>query len=53
MWIFVLIPGVLSIVTFIVEITKDAIEQWREDHPYIGHLNYRDNRVGRYYSTRR
>ena len=53
MWIFLCIPGVLCVVTFIGEIARDTIAEWREEHPYIGHLNYRDNRVGRYYNTRR
>lgn len=43
MWVFVGIPVVLCVVTFIGEKMRDAIAYWREDHPYIGHLNYRDN----------
>lgn len=52
MWVLACIPGALWVVTFIGELARDTIAEWRENHPYIGHLNYRDNRPGRYYNTR-
>ena len=53
MWIFLWIPGALCVITGIVEGVQQAVRRYREENPYIGHLNYRDNRVGRYYNTRR
>lgn len=51
--IFWFIPGLLCVATGIVEGIQYLVRRYREENPYIGHLNYRDNRVGRYYSTRR
>lgn len=52
MCIFWFIPCGLFVVAFLYETVWDAIRRYREENPYIGHLNYRDNRVGRYYTTR-
>jgi hypothetical protein len=52
MQIFWWIPGALCVVTGVVEGIQYLVKRHRMMNPYIGHLNYRDNRVGRYYSTR-
>lgn len=52
MHIFWWIPGMLCVATCIVESIQRLVERHRMMNPYIGHFNYRDNRVGRYYSNR-
>lgn len=42
MWIFWFIPGVLFVVGFTYETVCNAIWRYREENPYIGHLNCRN-----------
>ena len=46
MWVFVFIPGVLCILTGIVEGIQYLVRRYREEHPYIGHLNCRNTGYG-------